>query len=85
MSFTAAEAAEKALNWAEAAEVALGQVEEFRMMARRSEGARASAAALQERVMADDFELHRERAVGMANMWARVASALQATESGGLA
>ncbi|MGX1907656.1 hypothetical protein ACWIID_02145 [Streptomyces phaeochromogenes] len=83
MSATAAEAAKKAANWAEAAEVTLGQVEEFRMMARRSEGARANAAALQERVMADDFELHRERAVSMANMWARVARALKATESGG--
>jgi hypothetical protein len=85
MSATSAEAAEKAATWAETAEVTLGQVEEFRMMARRSEGARANAAALQERVMADDFELHRERAVGMANMWACVANALQATESGGSA
>lgn len=83
MSATAAEAAKKAANWAKTAEVALGQVEEFRMMARRSEGARANATALQEHVVADDFELHRERAVGMTNMWACVASALQATESGG--
>ena len=82
MSVTAVEAAEKAANWAETAEIALRQVDEFRMMSRRSEGARASTAALHECMMADDFELHRVRAVGMANMWARVSGALQATEPG---
>jgi hypothetical protein len=83
MSVTAADAAEKALGWAEAAELGLKQVDEHRMQARRYEGARDNEAALQHRTTADGFEVYRERAVVMATMWAHVAGALQATEAGG--
>jgi hypothetical protein len=83
MSLTAAEAAEKALGWAEAAELGLRQVDTQRMQATRSEGARDNTAALQHRTAADSFEMYRERAVGMATMWAHVAGALHATQAGG--
>jgi hypothetical protein len=83
MSVTAAQAAKKATGWAEAAEAALVEVDKSRMEAKRSEGARDKEAALQHQAMADGFEMYRDRAVGMATMWARISSALHGTESGG--
>jgi hypothetical protein len=83
MSATAAEAAKKALNWAETAEAALAQVDEYRMQANRYEGARAMPDALHHRALADDFEAYRDRAVDMSTMWAHVSIALHATETGG--
>jgi hypothetical protein len=82
MSVTAAEAAEKALGWAEAAELGIKAVDEQRREATRHESTRDNAAALQHRTAADGLEMYRERAVGMATMWAHVAGALQNTAGG---
>ncbi|MFE4579377.1 hypothetical protein [Streptomyces chartreusis] len=71
------------MNWAETAEAALVQVDEHRMQAKRHEVVREMQTAVQHRTLADDFETYRERAVGMATMWARVAGALQVTEPAG--
>jgi hypothetical protein len=83
MSVTAAEAAQKALGWAEAAELGTKAVDEQRSAATRCEGARDNVTAVQHRASADGLEMYRERAVVMATMWAHVAGALQATQSGG--
>lgn len=83
MSVTAAEAAEKAMGWAEAAELGIKTVDEQRREAKRHESVRDSATALQHRVSADTLEVYRVRAVEMATMWARVAGALHATQAGG--
>ncbi|MFD9190375.1 hypothetical protein ACFWCA_19355 [Streptomyces phaeochromogenes] len=83
MSVTAAEVAEKAVSWAEAAEVALTQVEEYRKQTKYAEGAREMEAARQARMMAEGFEEYRVRAVDMATMWSGVAGALQVTKAGG--
>jgi hypothetical protein len=82
MSVTAAEAAEKAMGWAEAAELGIKAVDEQRREARRHESARDKEAAVPYRAAADGLEVYRERAVAMATMWAQVASALQAVEQG---
>lgn len=82
MSRTAAEAAQKALGWAEAAEVGVKAVDEQRSAAMRCEGARDHAAAVQHRASADGLEMYRERAVVMATMWAQVAGALHLVEEG---
>ena len=82
MNLTAAEAAEKALDWAEAAELGIKAVDEQQREAKRAESARDNAAAALHRATADGFEMYRERAVGMATMWARVAGALQSTAGG---
>ncbi|MFF8696212.1 hypothetical protein ACF08W_28775 [Streptomyces sp. NPDC015144] len=81
MSVTAAEAAEKAVGWAEAAELALKQVDTYRGQAKQLEGMREMLDASYYRGLADDFEMYRERAVGMATMWAHVTDALRTAES----
>lgn len=80
MSVTAAEAAEKAAGWAEAAELALKQVDTYRGQAKQYEGRREMPDASYHRALADDFEMYRERAVEMATMWSHVTSALRVAE-----
>ncbi|MER7952068.1 hypothetical protein ABTY59_32220 [Streptomyces sp. NPDC096079] len=81
MSVTAVEAAEKAVGWAEAAELALKQVDMYRGQAKQYEGKREMLDASYHRALADDFEMYRDRAVGMATMWAHVTGALRVAES----